>query len=566
MSLFEDTNPRPLKELLADINSGTTVLPDFQRDFVWDPSATQELVVSIASNFPAGSILRVRDRQGYFAAREFAGSPKMNGRKHTFLVLDGQQRLTSLYQAFYGVGEHRYFVDLRRLMDGSDFEDAIFHERARAKRARELESFAAQASELTLPLSCLKGGTGASLGWILQVTNPMAADERAALLDKLAQINEKFLKVIDDYQFPVVTLSDTTEADALCTIFETLNRTGIKLGVFELLTARFWPQNVNLRALWAAAKEQEPIIAAFEVDPYYLLQAVALLSRPSPSCKHGDILRLDAEDITRWWQPAVDGLALGLHILRDDCGVALPKWLPYSPMLVPLTGVLAKLGAVVSAEQGARRAKLQRWLWCAVFGQAYENSANSQSAKDFTELLKWMEGGPAPDVVAHFRFDPAVLRHVTPRQRSIYRGTMCLVLRQGALDFFSLAPITADLMEQEGIDDHHVFPKHFLKETMGITKKALRDCVLNRTLIDRETNRRIGARAPSDYMVELRETAGFPLTKVLVSHGLPAGPQSPFWTDDFERFLDERQAVLWGAIKDATGATAASRLEAGEPA
>ena len=92
MSLFEDTNPRALKHLLADIHNRTTVLPDFQRDFVWEPGATQELIVSIANNYPAGSILRVRDAQRVFAAREFEGAPALDGATHTFLVLDGQQR------------------------------------------------------------------------------------------------------------------------------------------------------------------------------------------------------------------------------------------------------------------------------------------------------------------------------------------------------------------------------------------------------------------------------------------------------------------------------------------
>ena len=118
MSLFEDTNPKALKELLAEIHSRTMALPDFQRDFVWDPGATQELIVSIANNYPAGSLLRVRDPKQVFAAREFEGAPPLNGHKYTFLVLDGQQRLTSLYQAFYGVGEHRYYVDLNTLLDG----------------------------------------------------------------------------------------------------------------------------------------------------------------------------------------------------------------------------------------------------------------------------------------------------------------------------------------------------------------------------------------------------------------------------------------------------------------
>src|SRR4029453_10155404 len=123
MSLFEDTNPRALKDLLGEIHNRTTVLPDFQRDFVWEPSATQELIVSIANNYPAGSILRVRDSHHAFAPREFEGAPKLNGQRHTFLVLDGQQRLTSLYQAFYGVGEHRYYLDLRKLLEDADFEE-----------------------------------------------------------------------------------------------------------------------------------------------------------------------------------------------------------------------------------------------------------------------------------------------------------------------------------------------------------------------------------------------------------------------------------------------------------
>ena len=97
MSLFEDTNPRELKELLGQIHNRDAALPDFQRDFVWDPSATQELIVSIANNYPAGSLLRIRNTHDLFANREFQGAPELNGYKSTFLVLDGQQRLTSLY-------------------------------------------------------------------------------------------------------------------------------------------------------------------------------------------------------------------------------------------------------------------------------------------------------------------------------------------------------------------------------------------------------------------------------------------------------------------------------------
>jgi Uncharacterized conserved protein len=566
MSLFEDTNPRALKDLLSEVHSRVMVLPDFQRDFVWEPGATQELVVSIASNYPAGSILRVRDAKRVFAAREFEGAPLLAGQKHTFLVLDGQQRMTSLYQAFYGVGEHRYYLDLKKLLDGGDFEEAIFHVRATTKWVKAYEDFAQQAKDLTLPLSVLKGGAGGFLQWLLQVTNPMPAEKRTQMLDSLTKINDQWIKTIDDYHFPVVTLSDKTEADALCTIFETLNRTGVKLSVFELLTARFWPQNIKLRDLWDQACEAHPIILDFEVDPYYVLQSISLACRKSPSCKRSDVLNLAAADIAKWWSPVVEGLATGLNILRDDCKVMLPKWLPYQTMLSPLAAVLAKAGVPKTAEAGAQREMLKRWFWCAVFGQAYESSPNSQAAKDVGELTAWFEGGQPPESVSNLRFDPKALRDVTPRQRSIYRGAICLILGSGtgARDFHTQSVITGKLMMAQGIDDHHVFPDDFLQKKKGVKQARARDCVLNRTLIDRTTNQMISNRAPSDYLAEIHKTPGFPLDSVLSSHCLPAGKESPFWSDDYDAYLDWREERLWQEIRRVTGLAEAADLEADE--
>lgn len=566
MNLFEDTNPRALKELLGEVHSRTAVLPDFQRDFVWEPGATQELIVSIANNYPAGSILRVRDTQHVFAAREFEGAPSLKGTKHTFLVLDGQQRLTSLYQAFYGVGEHRYYLNLQKLIDGADFEEAIFHVRATTKWAKAREDFALQAKELLLPLSVLKGGAGGFGQWSRKVARLLPDQDRITLEDALDDIEEKWIHTIDDYHFPVVTLSDKTEPDALCTIFETLNRTGVKLSVFELLTARFWPQNINLRDLWDKAREANPIIEDFEVDPYYMLQAIALASRKAPSCKRGDVLNLAPADITTWWQPVVDGLTAGLTILREDCRVTLPKWLPYQTMLAPLSAVLAKYGTPKTAEAGVQREKIKRWFWCAVFGQVYESSPNSQAARDVGEIGAWFAGGSLPETVTALRFDPKALRDVTPRQRSIYRGTICLILgaSAGARDFHTQAIITGNLINAQGIDDHHIFPDDFLLKQKGITLARMRDCVLNRTLIDRTTNQMISNRAPSDYMAEIRNTPGFPFDTVLNSHCLPTGETSPIWSDDYEGFLMWRQERLWQEIKRVTGLSEATDLEAGD--
>lgn len=560
MSLFEDTNPRALKELLGQVHSNESVLPDFQRDFVWDPNATQELIVSIASNYPAGSLLRVRNTHNLFACREFQGASPLGNRRSTYLVLDGQQRLTSLYQAFYGVGDHRYYLNLRKLLDGNDFEECIFHLRANVKKAKHYENRGAQASELILPLGVLKGGAGDFGRWSREVARSVQAEgERNKLEDALSDIDERWIRTIDDYHFPVVTLSDETNAEAICTIFETLNRTGVKLSPFELLTARFYPKGVNLRQLWSAAKDAHPVIADFEIDPYYALQVVSLIARSAPSCKRKDVLDLKASAIENLWEQAIRGLAKGLEMLRDDCGVIVPHWLPYNTIVIPLAAVMAKVSGVVGPEAGAHRDKVRRWFWCSVFGQTYENAPNSQSAKDVIELLEWLDGGEEPETVSSFRFDPRALRDTTPRQRAVYRGTIALVLSRSPRDFHNGAKLTGDLIIEHNVDDHHVFPNAHLGRA-GVPNK-LRDCVLNRTLIDRKTNIRISDHAPAEYLKDIEAAMGnTKLVQLLESHLLPAGSDSPLWRNDFEAFLDERQEALWGEIKSVTGATGATDL------
>ncbi len=565
MKIFEDTNPRELRELLGQIQSREMALPDFQRDFVWDPGDTQDLIVSIARSFPAGSLLRVRNQQRLFAPREFAGAPALVDHQPAYLVLDGQQRLTSLFQAFYGVGRYRYFVDLKELIEGRDFDDAIFHFRSNTRQARRLEQIDVQAAELILPLSVLARGAANFFKWtedIIKAGKAPAAEEEVR--NSLRKIWDTWLAAVDDYKFPVVTLADSVSAEAVCTIFETLNRKGVKLSPFELLTARFWPQQINLRNLWSAAIGTHPLIEEFAVDPYYVLQVISLLSRKSPSCKRGDVLELDGASITTWWDKAIDGLAHGLEYMRDDWGVLTPGWLPYDTLIVPLAAVLAKQLPLKGPTQADIREKLSRWFWCSVFGQVYDNAANSRAAKDYGELLAWIDGGQAPDTVTTCRFDPKVLRTTTPSQRALYRGVICLLLRKSPRDFYSDKPLNRTLIEANNVDDHHIFPKDYLGDSVSAT---LRDCVLNRTLIDRKTNQSIKARPPSQYMAEIRAKRKSTFDRLLASHLLPTGESSPLLNDNFDGFLDWRLNEVWSEIQKVTGLkNATDEVEAEEAA
>ncbi len=562
MSMFEDTNPRELKELLRQIHDRESVLPEFQRDFVWDPSMTQELIVSIALNYPAGSILRIRNTHTPFAHRPFQGAPPLDGQKPTFLVLDGQQRLTSLYQAFYGVGDHRYFLNVGRLLSDAEFEESIFHLKRNDKRALAYERPDVQARDLIMPLSLLKGGSGDSLHWILNVAaQSSTSEEQVEAQKRLLQVEQRWIRTIDDYRFPVVTLSDSTSAEAVCTIFETLNRTGVKLSVFELLTARFWPKGVNLSQLWDGAKEQHSILADYWIDPYYVLQAISMIAHKSSSATRSAVLDLSASAITQWWDLVVRGFAEGLELLRKECGLIAPKWLPYTTLVLPLAAVMARLETEGGPQVAAKKHKLERWFWCSVFGQTYENGSNSQAAKDYSELLTWLQGGDPPESVREFSFDPRILHETTTRQRALYRGAMCIVLRRGPRDFHRGDRLDHDLMIERGVDDHHIFPYAYLGRQLNPPAVRLRDCVLNRTLIDAKTNKRISDRAPSDYMKEIQEeleTGSF--AEILDSHLLPVGPDSPLWHDDFERFLEWRQEAVWKEIRQASGAKEPAEL------
>jgi hypothetical protein len=346
-----------LDTLLKQVHDRDLALPDFQRDFVWDPDATEELLESIFRDFPTGSLLLMRHRDDGFRPRAFAGAPELNGRKPVRLVLDGQQRLTSLYQALYGGGEYSYYVWIEHLESGKPVEDALFHESK--KRAEKLgyDDERVQAEKLLLPLRVIFGDPDGFSGWSRRIrrvrkslhstkapdakrvqsvvekcggcgekkkdlaghlsrhpecvakiggakTNVMDNEE---LEERLSRFEQARLSSVRAYTYPYVELDESVSMEAICKIFETLNNTGVKLTVFELLAARYFAKDLKLRELWHEAVSQFPIIGkdGFNLDPTAVLQAVALRTETKDGhvgCQRTDLLRLTAADIRQHWR------------------------------------------------------------------------------------------------------------------------------------------------------------------------------------------------------------------------------------------------------------------------
>ena len=556
MGKLFDPSAEELRYLLESIQKRDMALPDFQRDFVWKPRDTEQLIESMCQNFPAGSLLRIRNSKSfYFAPRQFAGAPPLNGHEPFYLVLDGQQRLTSLYQALFGAGDHCYFINLKDLIGGEDLEDSVFYTSSREAR-KKYDTLEQQAAELVFPLKLLFGTTGGFLEWFDAVLDLRTdnQEEKETLKPQLRATYRQWIKPLEDYKFPMVTLESDISAEAVCTIFEKLNSTGVKLSVYDLLAARFWPQELPLRDWWEKAKNDHRIIHDFEVDPYYVLQSIALFAHDgAPSCKRKDVLELKKGQIKKGWAPVVQALTDFLTLLREDCGVIVPEWLPYDTILVPAAAAMASLRNRKGPDVAAVRRDIKRWFWCSVFGQAYEKSPNSQAAKDYRELLVWVKEGKLPQVVKDFSFKPETLREITPRQQAVYRGAIALILRNGAKDFHTSERITAAVMRAQKIDDHHIFPRAFLHSAIPQITDIARDCVLNRTLLGKETDIRIGKKAPSDYLKEIEVALGKEgLKAILESHLLPSEHDSPLWHDQFAEFLELRQQQLGEMIREVT--------------
>ena len=519
-------------------------LPDFQRSFVWEPNGTRELIVSIIRGFPAGNLLFLRGGSKVFLPRAVEEAPQLDGHEPQLLVLDGQQRLSSLYQALYGVGNHRFFVDIGALMDGADIETAV--KVFSANRAKQWATSAGQARSLMFPLARFNNYAD----WrdeIVDARHDLGEGSRKTLRSYLNRVETAIIKPILTYSFPTTTLSESTPTEAVCTIFETLNRTGIKLSVFELITARAFARGERLRERWDDALVKNPILDDFEIDPYYILQTIALRADFVP--RRGVVAAMEVSTIVDHWDAAVAGMANGITMLRDECGVLMPKWLPYAPMLPTLAAAWQWVHEAQGAASGARRLKLQRWFWCATFAGDYDNAPNSRAEADMPMLDAWLRGGDAPPVVRDFEFNPAQWPTVTIRQRALYRATMALLLRHRPLDFHEAVPLTRTVIESTAVDDHHVFPRGYLQD-IGLDNRI--DTVLNHTLIDRETNIRIQKKAPSVYLAEIADELPNDLPRILQSHGLPAAPDGPLWENDFDAFLEWRLQHLAQELQEVT--------------
>ncbi len=591
------TNPEKLSGLLLAIDDGKLALPYFQRDWVWAPENIQELLISVVQAFPAGSLLMLGHTEKMFHVKYFSGTNISDNTTPQRLVLDGQQRLTSLYQTLQskeGIKKenskerHFFYLSMQRLIDSSPIEDAIFYvDNSRVyKEGRQvvydLSMRDAEFEYLCLPFNCIIYDEYRK--WRKELERYYRRQKKYEdnqfyrLDDQIEEIHAFYIQSIQNYEFPVIELHEETPLRAVCHIFEKVNTTGVELTVFELLTATLWAQGIDLPKMWRETKEalnDLPNMEGIDIDRVTFLQTISLLAtfhkkrvsdsqRIGVSCKRDDLLELSKKEINKFWPLALEGYRKSAKILYEN-GIYSDRLLPYKTMLAPLAAICAQ----VTVDYGDIKLdtvynKIKVWFWRSVFSWRYSSGIETKAGKDFEQVIGWINSSDEPDVVRQFEFNPDVLYELTTIRNAVYSGMLCLILRQRPLDFRSGFGISTQLFHDEKVDHHHIFPSKYLQRSRRIESRRI-NCALNKTLIDASTNRSIGAKSPAIYIAELaKELPPGSMSKVLSSHLLDESlmQEAPITLETaqdavklvsiYEKFLAKRLEEVSNLIKEAT--------------
>ena len=602
------TNPFDLNKLLDDCQRGVLQLPDFQRSWVWDEDRIKSLIASISRAFPVGALMSL-DTGGpvNFKPRPVEGAP--NEAKQVSpqsLLLDGQQRMTSLYQATLRGKvvetvtpkkkkvKRWFYIDIRKSLDSSvDREEAIVgvpEDRVvRTDFGREvivdLSSAEREYASLMYPLSQVfdwdKWQDGFDKHW--------RGDQNESIREEFRTFKRQVLENFKYYRVPVITLDRSTSKEAVCVVFEKVNTGGKALDAFELVTAMYAASGHELRKDWYGddgtrgrhrrlaetlrpADADTGIIA--EVANTDFLQAISLFHTrdrrraaeaagkqgkelPAVSGNRQALLNLPLEayklyesQVERGFIQAAKFLHM-LHIYRIFD-------LPYQSQIVPLAAILADIGE--AWEHDANRAMLVRWYWNGVFGELYGSAVETRVARDFMEVPAWLKGGPEPSTVSETLFRADRLKTMRMRLSAAYKGVNALLMKEGAQDFRSGQKFDHTVFFGENVDIHHIFPQDWCKRH-GI-KPNVFDSIINKTPLSYRTNRIIGGVSPSEYLAKLENgneaTPSIDRSRLdgyLTSHLIDP---SLLRADSFDAFMVDRQKRLLTLIQQATGKAAYS--------
>lgn len=584
-----------LTTLVNRLREGRFVIPDFQREFEWEPSDIRELMRSIFLDYYIGSLLLWKGKDQNFEALAceplYGFSGAQSNREH--IVLDGQQRLTAMYYAFVAPdvpapkrsNRFLYFIRVDRFVEES-FDEAFDYEWKR-KGISLLDDHEAQYREHLFPLAVVGQGGWSLPNWVQGYEKywlEQAAAAQGSSNHEAAEIAERhaegartfgeYLKdLTEQYQIAYIELDREIEIDKVCDIFTQINSRGIRLDVFDLMNALLKPRGLQLKHMWREAAPRLEFVESERLN-VYVLQVMSILRQSYCSPKylyyllpgqekkvrdtdgslHQEILVPDGDDFAARWTTAVDALERSIKLLRhpQEFGVVSSAYLPYVSILPAFASLQTSVSSLPPDRQLDAQRKVRHWYWASVFTKRYSGSVESTATRDYLEVRRWFDRDDAePSLIAEFqnRFRSLDLLRETRRGTSVYNGVFNLLVLRGARDW-----MTGNVPQHGELDDHHIVPKRWGRDhSLGSDI----DSILNRTPLSPDTNRNvISDRLPNEYLPGLiAENGEAAVRATLESHFISPIAfdillRDPFGPEDFAVFLDERQRTVQAAIED----------------
>ena len=588
--MFELIQPT-LNDVLRAAHDGKLQLPDFQRGWVWEEDAIASLIASIARSFPIGALLALKTGGTVrFEPRCVEGAP-LSSQEPDELLLDGQQRVTSLYQSLMRrvpvdtrtvQGKKRkvfYYLNIERALE-DPFPDEAIEIIDSSKTVREnfgrdvvldLSTPEGEYAAMRFPVNCVFDPANWFKGWMRHW------ELNQEKFDQFLSFTEDVLDPIKNYVVPMIRLGNGTTKEAVCLVFEKVNTGGKKLDAFELLTAMFAASGtVNLRTDWYGEKGESgrqgrlhELDVLKGIDRTDFLRAVSLVNTheqrraaevagktgkelPSVSCNRVALLDIPAEAYTRWRAAITTGFEKAAQFLHGR-GIFWWKDVPYPSQITVLAALFAVRENVPL--NAAEAKKVERWFWCGVFGELYGSTTDTRLANDVEDLTRWLGGSETePRTISSSVFSESRLDTLYNRNSAAYKGVHALLMKSGAMDFLTGERIEVANYFSENFDIHHIFPRHWCENKARPRISRVRyNTIVNKSAISSRTNRKIGGNAPSVYCAMLDKdtsNAGVALDDILKSHKI-----SSEWlrADDFDGFYATRKAALLDMIESAMG-------------
>lgn len=560
------TNPGVrVKDILSGVEK-RWVLPNFQRYYDWDKEDVRAFLESIFKDYFVGSLLLWEvEKEPEIAFFPIQGV-KNKIDKPEIIILDGQQRITSLYYAIKnpileedGV-KSLFYINFKNYFENLSADIVITSNRKLSIR-ESVES-------LLFPFYKLENYVEWTREFVDFYEEQEGIDKRK--LKELSRMMEDRVRHMwENFQIPEIKLPASMKLHHVVDIFENINTKGKLLDAFDLLIAASIKHNIDLRKLWDGSCQKYPNLTRYAEKTknklrMYILQSISLLHNPTSSCKKSDILELyeqiyskkgkDPKTFEKHWEEMSDYVNLAIKELEDlkgGFGIIDESHVPFMS-IIP---ILAALKREVDSRDNKHSCneKIKQWYWSVVFSEAYSSAVDSQLTLDFKELKEWFSDDtkiPKSVEEARILIKTLNLKRVNTFSSAVFRGVLSLLAIKGSKD------LQTGEMVNDRNDYHkdHIFPKSKSEKYVS-TKKEL-DSILNMAWLTSATNESKGAKEPKKYFEEFESKYNGnkgAYIEVLESHFIDKEDYDYLLDNNFEEFITERESAFLDEIKRLIG-------------